>query len=69
VELEGRVESLAGTCPAVTFRVRGVTVFTTEDTRFSDGRCQDLRNGESVDVKGRRQADGRVYALEVEIDD
>jgi Domain of unknown function (DUF5666) len=69
VELEGRVEALAGTCPAVTFRVRGVPVFTTEDTRFSDGRCQNLRNDESVEVKGRRQADGRVYALEVEIDD
>jgi Domain of unknown function (DUF5666) len=69
VELEGRVDSLAGTCPAITFRLRGVDVFTTGDTRFSDGRCQNLKDGESVDVKGRRQPDGRVFALEVEIDD
>jgi hypothetical protein len=69
VDIEGRVESLAGACPTVTFRVRGFTVYTSAATKFSDGRCQDVKNGRSVEVKGRTQADGRVLAEEVEIDD
>ena len=69
VDLDGRVESISGTCPDLTFRLRGVTVVTTSGTRFRHGHCQDLRPGMSVEIRGRRQADGRVIAEEVEIDD
>lgn len=69
VDLDGRAESISGSCPALTFRVRGVTVVTTSATRFRDGDCQDLRSGMSVEIRGRRQADGRVIAEEVELDD
>ena len=69
VELEGRVQDLSGSCPALTFRIGTVTVFTTSATKFDDGNCRDLRTNDSVEVKGRRQADGRVHAEEVEFDD
>ena len=69
VDLEGRVQDLSGSCPALTFRMGTVTVFTSSATKFDDGSCRDLSNGDSVEVKGRRQADGRVHAEEVEFDD
>jgi hypothetical protein len=69
VELEGRVQDVSGTCPALTFRIGTTTVFTTSATKFDDGNCRDLGTNDSVEVKGRRQADGRVHAEEVEFDD
>lgn len=69
VELDGRIESLTGTCPSLIFQVRGATVYTTSGTRFKGGRCESAQNGDRVRVKGRRQADGRVLAEEVEVDD
>jgi hypothetical protein len=69
VELEGRVASLSGSCPAVTFSIRGQRVYTTSDTRFEDGRCSTLRNGLEVEVDGMLMSDGSVRADVVEIDD
>ena len=69
VDVEGRVSELSGSCPNLTFRVDGTTVVTSADTRFRGGRCDRIRNGAEVEVKGRRLEDGRVRAEEVEIDD
>ena len=69
VELEGRVSVLRGTCPNITFIVDGVTVLISQDTKFDDGRCDRIRDGTEVEVKGRWLQDGRVRAEEVEIDD
>jgi hypothetical protein len=69
VELEGNVGSLAGSCPNLSFRIRGQRVITNSATIFDDGRCTDIRNGREVEVRGRRQPDGSVLATHVEVDD
>jgi hypothetical protein len=69
VELEGSVASLTGSCPNLRFSIRGTTVTTSSSTRFDDGKCTDIRNGRTVEVRGRRQDDGSVAADRVEIDD
>jgi hypothetical protein len=69
VELEGRLSSLAGECPNVTFELRGRKVLTNGETSFRGGRCDRLRNGREVEVRGVVQTDGRVLATRVEQDD
>jgi hypothetical protein len=69
IDLEGRLSGLSGACPAVTFRLRGYDVYTTSSTRYDDGECPDLRNGDEVEVRGTLMSDGRVRADRVEIDD
>jgi hypothetical protein len=66
VELNGRVSNLAGTCPALTFVVDGVPVFTTSRTTFRKGSCDRLEAGDRVRVRGLRIGSGPVEAREVE---
>jgi hypothetical protein len=63
-EIEGTLGGLKGTCPTIEFGVNGYTVFTNAATTFQSP-CGDLRNGDKVQVKGTKQADGRVLASEV----
>jgi hypothetical protein len=44
-------------------------VVTNQDTRFRHGRCRDLDNGTRVEVRGTRQSNGSVLAVEVEFGD
>lgn len=67
IELEGRVTELSGACPALTFKIRGLTVYTNSDTDF-DRRCSDVRNGREVEVEGMLMSDGTVRADKVEKD-
>ena len=69
VEVEGVVSALTGSCPALTFTVRTVTVRTGSDTRFDEGGCAHVLNGVEVHVKGARQSDGSLRAVRVEIED
>jgi len=62
VEGEGRVTSVQGTCPALTFVVQGQTVRTTAETQFQGGRCSAIRPNTKVDVRGFR--DGSVIVAE-----
>lgn len=69
VEIEGRIQSLAGTCPALTFRIGGRSlVYTTAATRFKDVTCANLRNGMEVEIEGMLMSDGSVRADTVERD-
>jgi hypothetical protein len=65
VELNGSVEGLSGRCVNVRFTVAGTVVTTSRDTKFKGGSCADLENGDKVEVKGRKQADGSVAADDV----
>jgi len=65
VELEGPVGGMKGTCPSVTFGVKGVSVLTSVSTAFEGGSCTALKNGDKITVKGIRQADGLVAATRV----
>ena len=62
VELEGRVSSLRGTCPTISFAVSEVTVDADGSTRYRGGNCKRVDEGRLIGVTGRRQADGRVHA-------
>jgi hypothetical protein len=69
IELDGRVGSLTGSCPNLSFSVRGRQVQTTSQTRFDDGNCRDMRNGVDVEVDGDLYSDGTVRARQVAIND
>jgi hypothetical protein len=68
-ELRGAVSGLTGTCPRLSFSVRGTKVTTSETTQFDDLRCADIDNDVVVEVKGSRQADGAIAATKVGIVD
>ena len=68
-EAEGVVSGLSGTCPAISFTIRGIAVRTNNTTRFDDGTCEQVLNNIEVDVRGQRQNDGSIVATLVEIDD
>jgi hypothetical protein len=68
-ELTGAVSGLTGTCPRLSFTVRGTKVTTSEITQFDDIRCADITNDMVIEVKGSRQADGAIAATKVEIVD
>lgn len=69
IELEGRIASLAGSCPNVSFKIRGEDVVTDGATRFSGGACADLRNGMEVEIIGWRRSDGVILATHVDAED
>jgi hypothetical protein len=69
-ELEGRVESLPPTMPALSFKAAGRTVNTDASTRFQDGSATrsfgDLKIGMRVHVKGTPSGDA-INATLVEL--
>ena len=69
IELEGKVVSIAGTCPALTFSVNGTSVSASAATQYRGGSCGSIKTGIKVGVKGTRQANGSVLASRVEIGD
>jgi len=72
-EVEGRinVSSLAGSCAAhnLSFTVGTTKVVTNASTQFKDARCEALKAGSDVEVKGTRQGDGSILATSIEGDD
>jgi hypothetical protein len=69
VEIEGRIQALQGSCPALTFRIGGQTiVYTTAETRFRDVSCAGLRNNMEVEIEGTLMSDGTVRADRIERD-
>ncbi len=68
IKLDGNVDNVDGRCPAVVFELKKRIVFTTSDTNFKKGVCEDLRDDHpKVTVEGEVQTDGRVFAVTVEI--
>jgi hypothetical protein len=68
-ELKGVVSGLSGTCPTLSFTVLGSAARTNGATFFKDGSCAQIQNGTAVEVKGERQADGSLLAVQVEVED
>jgi hypothetical protein len=60
--------SLVGSCAAssLSFRIGSTTIRTNAQTRLDGTSCSALKAGDSVEVKGTRQADGSVLASRVE---
>lgn len=67
-EVEGKVWELDGTCPALTFMVKDKHILTDGATYFKRSTCLDLHDDAKVEVKGIRQADGSILAVEVRIE-
>ena len=65
VRVEGRLATLAGSCPAVSFSVGGTAIVTNSGTDFRLA-CSSLNNGAAVRVRGRAQTDGTVLATRIE---
>jgi hypothetical protein len=64
---EGVLSDVSGACPSLTFVVGGRVFLTDHRTRFDD--CSKVRNGARVYVRGQLLADGRILAVQVDIDD
>ncbi len=64
VKMEGSLSGLGGACPAITFSIGTVTFQTSASTRFDDVSCSSLKNGDKVEAKGTRRADGSVVDAE-----
>lgn len=62
----GPVASLGGSCPAVSFLLKGVRIDTGAATVFAGVACAALRNGDKVEVEGTWQTNGRVLATKIE---
>jgi len=65
VRLEGTVSQVSGSCPALSFRLEGRTVQTSPATHFVADRCDRVRSGATVDVRGELQSTGVVLATRV----
>ena len=63
---DGALSNLSGTCPAVTFTVRAVTVTTTSATVFSGRTCAELANRVTVHAEGVKQPNASIVASRVE---
>jgi len=61
----GLVESVTGSCPALTFVLNGVTVHTSSSTVFDGGNCSDLREGMRAAAIGHRTGEKSIDAEHV----
>ena len=68
IDLDGRIGLVLGRCPTVAFSLEGRTVYTTADTEYRKGSCEDLRLGTKVRVRGREMSNGTVRAERIELD-
>jgi hypothetical protein len=64
--VSGKIESISGTCPALTIGVKSATIFTTSATEFRKTECTGLKKGTDVKVTGWRMSDGTIRADVVE---
>ncbi len=69
IEIEGKVGSIAGICPGLTFSLNGTSITASAATQYKGGSCSSIKIGTKVGVKGTRQANGSVLASRVEIGD
>lgn len=61
--IAGDIESLTGSCPAITFAIgRNTVVRATATTSFGSGSCASLKSRARVGAMGTAQADGSILA-------
>ena len=66
VEVDGRVSSLRGSCPNLTFVISGTTISADGSTEYRAGNCGKVEEGLRVLVVGRRQSGG-VRAEQIDL--
>jgi hypothetical protein len=67
VEVDGRVSSLRGSCPNLTFVISGITISADGSTEYRAGNCKKVEEGLRVLVVGHRQSDGHVRAERIDL--
>ena len=67
ITLEAVVSDRSGSCPALTFRLGGLSVATTQNTDF-ETPCDQVVNGAAIEVHGPAMTNGTLIAREVEAD-
>jgi hypothetical protein len=63
----GSAASVGGICPNVTFRVMGMQIVTTSETKFEGSPCSALVNGMKVTGEGILQDNGTIRATRVQV--
>lgn len=66
VELRGAIAQLSGSCPNLSFALGAERLVADANTRFKDVSCGNIRNGQSLEVRGTRRADGTILVRDVE---
>jgi hypothetical protein len=66
---DGELRGLSGSCPAIRFELKRRIVIADSRTKYRDVRCQSLRNGDDVKVKGVLLSDGTIRADEIRAED
>jgi hypothetical protein len=56
-----------GTCPSLTFNLKGSVVRTNSSTKYTRGTCRDIRDDTSVTLMGMPQDDKTVLATSIEV--
>jgi len=68
-EVQGSMGGLKGACPAISFTVNGFSIATNAATEFDKTACSAFKNGDKVEVKGTKRADGSVLATRLRKED
>jgi uncharacterized protein DUF5666 len=61
------VSGVSGRCPTVTFTAGGNTISVDRSTEFKHSKCDDVKNGRSVDGEGDVQSSGTITATKLEV--
>jgi len=67
VDFAGRISGVSGRCPSVTFNADGRTIAVDNNTDFKKSKCDDVKNGRSVDGEGDVQPNGTIKATKIEV--
>src|SRR4051812_47226095 len=67
VDISGKIDDVHGSCPSLTFTLRGFVVRTSSATAFQKGPCKDLKDGKDVTVHGELKDKTTVQAISVEL--
>jgi Domain of unknown function (DUF5666) len=65
--VDGRVSSLRGSCPNLTFVVSGTTISADGSTEYRAGNCGKVEEGLRVLVVGYRQSEAHVRAQRIDL--
>ena len=68
-EVLGTVRNRSGFCTNLNFFIGSDAIATNADTRFRSVSCADVTDGKFVEVEGVRQADGRILAGRIQVED
>jgi mRNA-degrading endonuclease toxin of MazEF toxin-antitoxin module len=63
--VSGKVTSLSGSCPALSFSIKDRDVYTSSATDFKNGSCRNIGRDSQVSVEGVEMPDKRIRADKV----